>query len=305
MFKRLQQKWKVSKGRLILVLLTFALGGSLCGYTGRKLLDFLEMDKGAIWLILYILFITILWPVVVILVSIPLGQFRFFKKYLVRVFSRISGHIPPKETLLSTINIAIFASGAGSNTKKIIEELPGLFAKKNKTLTVQVTALITDNPSAGVLDIAQEHNIPAEIIKLKNKDQDYQGEGYLSLLRKHSIDFIVLAGYLKKIPVAVIKAYPKKIVNIHPSLLPAYGGGGMYGMRVHEAVLAAGETQSGISIHEVDEIYDHGQIIFRAACPVYLTDTASSLADKIRELEHAHYAEVIAEILSSIKERRA
>ena len=117
-------------------------------------------------------------------------------------------------------------------------------------------------------------------------------------MKKYNVDFIILAGYLKKIPSALIKAYPEKIVNIHPALLPAYGGAGMYGNRVHEAVVAAGEKESGISIHFVDEIYDHGRIIFQAKCPVEQTDTAAALAKKIHALEHTHFGRVAGEVIT-------
>ena len=115
------------------------------------------------------------------------------------------------------------------------------------------------------------------------------------------IDFIVLAGFLWKMPTAIINSYPNKIVNIHPALLPKYGGKGMYGARVHEAVISAGDAVSGITIHFVDELYDHGSIIFQATCPIDETDTAESLAQKIHQLEHLYYPVVIKEVLEKLK----
>ena len=193
------------------------------------------------------------------------------------------------------MNIAIFASGAGSNAQIIIETLPTFLANKKAC----VAAIVTNNPAAGVINIATTHQIPLEILDLKNTAAAQQATAYLDILKKHSIHFIVLAGYLKKIPTEVIALYPQKIVNIHPALLPAYGGAGMYGMRVHEAVIAAHEKQSGITIHYVDEVYDHGKIIFQAYCDVDTEETAASLAKKIYALEHTHYSKEISKILLS------
>ena len=121
------------------------------------------------------------------------------------------------------------------------------------------------------------------------KEQFLKGDGYVDELKDAGIDFIVLAGFLWKIPSKLIAAFPNRIINIHPALLPKYGGKGMYGHFVHEAVIAAGEKESGISIHYVDEWYDHGNIIFQASCPVDANDDADSLAQKIHVLEHTHY----------------
>lgn len=291
MLERLKSKWNVSGGRLLLIIVTFAVGGSLCGYAGRKILGLLNFDKGVLWVLLYIILITILWPLAVIVVSIFTGQFGFFRRYLQRIFRRMSGG---KKT--GPVNLAIFASGTGTNAGKIISELPGLLAGKKE---VCIAVIITDNPNAGVLKIAAANKIPAEFISLKNKTAAETDEAYISLLKKYSIDFIVLAGYLKKIPSSLISLYPNKIVNIHPALLPAYGGKGMYGMRVHDAVIAAGEKQSGISIHFVDEIYDHGKIVFQSACDIDKDESAASLAEKIHALEHRYYPSKIAEILVS------
>lgn len=286
MFQKLQSKWKVSSGRLLLIIITFALGGSLCGYAGRKLLGLTSLDKGFLWVILYILLITVLWPLCVLIISIPLGQFSFFRRYLKRIFSRMSGRATVAETA-----VAVFASGAGSNAAKLIEQF-------NTTEAQKIKLVITNNPRAGVLEIAKKAGVPAEIIDLKNKTEEESTAAYLSLLEKYGISFIILAGYLKKIPAGVIKAYPQKIVNIHPALLPAYGGAGMYGMRVHEAVVAAQEPESGISIHYVDEIYDHGKIIAQYKCTLSADETPASLAQKIHALEHAHFGKTVAGLLS-------
>jgi formyltetrahydrofolate-dependent phosphoribosylglycinamide formyltransferase len=289
MFQKLQSKWKVTGGRLLLIIVTFALGGSLCGYAGRKILQLASLEKGFLWILLYILLITLLWPVCVLIISIPLGQFSFFRQYLRRIFTRMSGGKMNKHPI---INTAIFASGAGSNAEKLIQYFKSTFPDRIRTAVI-----ITNNPKAGVLNVAAKAGVPAEIIDLKNKSEDAAAKAYFDILKNHHIDFIILAGYLKKIPSALIKAYPEKIVNIHPALLPAYGGAGMYGSRVHEAVVAAKEKESGITIHFVDEIYDHGKVIFQAKCILEESDTADTLAKKIHALEHAHFGRVAGEVM--------
>ena len=293
MFDKLKERWKVNGLNLLLIITTFALGGSLCGYAGRKLLAVTNIDKGALWVILYILLVTLLWPLAVILVSIPLGQFLFFKKYLSKVFKRFRGKEIENATVVSNavisdpvINIAIFASGAGSNAAQII---------KNASHSTYTVALIVCNkPGAGVLSVAANAGIPSLLIE---KELFFKHDTYLSALKKHQIDFIVLAGFLWKVPTSLIVAYPQKIINIHPALLPKYGGKGMFGHFVHEAVVANKETQSGITIHYVDEIYDHGAVIFQATCSVNEIDTPQTLAQKIHVLEHEHYPKIIASLL--------
>ena len=182
--------------------------------------------------------------------------------------------------------IAIFASGNGTNAKKIIDHFKG-------SRIVEVSLIVCNNPGAGVLQIADEENIPVLLLGRN----EFQNSGYIKELITAGINFIVLAGFLWKLPAVLVKAFKGKIVNIHPALLPAYGGKGMYGNAVHDAVLKAGEKQSGITIHYVDEIYDHGKIIFQATCPVEETDTADSLAQKIHALEHRYYPAEIERLL--------
>ena len=193
------------------------------------------------------------------------------------------------------MNIAIFASGAGSNAAVIIKNL-STFIGSNK---VSIALILTNNENAGVINIAKTTNIPFVVIDFKSVDLQNISSSYLTILAQYNIDFIVLAGYLKKIPVELVQKFPQKIVNIHPALLPAYGGKGMYGMRVHEAVIAAKEKKSGITIHYVDEVYDHGKIIFQATCNLEEGETAETLAKKINVLEHKHYSEEISKILLS------
>ncbi len=281
MFEKLKRRWKVNGLNLALIITTFALGGSLCGYAGRKLLAFTQLEKDALWVFLYIIIITVLWPLSVLLISIPLGQFGFFKKYILKIFSRFGKKSKP------ITRIAIFASGAGSNAQQIINRF------KNHP-SVKVALIVCNKPGAGVLTIASSHNIPSVLI---DKERFFKGDAYLEELQKHQIDFIVLAGFLWKVPAALTAAYPQKIVNIHPALLPLYGGKGMYGHFVHEAVIAGKEKQSGITIHYVDELYDHGQIIMQATCTVDETDTPETLVQKIHQLEHRHFPEVVASLL--------
>ncbi|OJU27380.1 MAG: phosphoribosylglycinamide formyltransferase [Sphingobacteriales bacterium 41-5] len=189
------------------------------------------------------------------------------------------------------VNIAIFASGAGSNAQKIIDH----FRDNEK---IKVALIVCNNPLAGVLQIAEREKVPSLLIE---RQRFVKGDAYLPELKAAGIDFIVLAGFLWKIPTALIDAYPQQIVNIHPALLPKFGGKGMYGQNVHEAVIAAGEKESGITIHYVDGHYDNGDIIFQAKCEVADDDTPHSLAQKIHLLEHQHFPVAIEEIIGKLK----
>ena len=193
------------------------------------------------------------------------------------------------------MKIAILASGGGSNAAEIIKTLPHFIEPEQASIAI----IISNNEKAGVKNIAATNNIPFEILALKNTNEDEQTNAYLQILNKYRVDFIVLAGFLKKLPTKITNTFSKKILNIQPALLPAYGGTGMYGKYVHEAVIAAGDSESGITIHFVDEVYDHGQIIFQAKCSVAKSDTAETLAKKILQLEHAHYTKVIVQTLLS------
>ena len=156
------------------------------------------------------------------------------------------------------VSIAIFASGAGSNALKIIEH----FQNSNE---IDVALIVCNKPNAGVLNIASEKNIATLLI---GRERFFRGDAYIPELQTHHIKFIVLAGFLWKIPDALVKSFHGNIINIHPALLPKYGGKGMYGSFVHEAVIAAQEKESGITIHFVDEHYDHGDHILQVTCPV-------------------------------------
>lgn len=188
------------------------------------------------------------------------------------------------------IQIAVLASGAGSNAKKIIEH----FAQHPKA---RVGLIICNKPQAGVVQIAQLFQIPLLLIE---RERFFRGDGYLPEIRAHHIDFVVLAGFLWKIPQTLIQHFPKRIINIHPALLPKHGGKGMYGSFVHQAVVMAKDAESGITIHYVDEHYDNGDIIFQARCPVFSTDDADSLSMRIHQLEHQHYPEVIEQLINNL-----
>lgn len=183
-------------------------------------------------------------------------------------------------------NIAVFASGAGTNTRQIIKYF-------NQHQSIKVALIVCNNPAAGVLKIAEENKIDSVIISRSEMLSDE----FVSLLKKRSIDLIILAGFLWKVPPGVIRSFPNKIINIHPALLPKYGGKGMYGEAVHRAVIAAGEKQSGITIHYVDEHYDNGKIISQETVPIDEGETSESLAKKIHDLEYKFFAPRIEELL--------
>lgn len=185
--------------------------------------------------------------------------------------------------------IAIFASGTGTNAQKIIEYLSLLKQKGNCPATISL--IVCNKPGAGVLTIASQNKINTLLI---DKEKFFRGNGYIDELKASGIDLIVLAGFLWKIPDILIKAFPQKIVNIHPALLPKYGGKGMYGRFVHEAIIANKEKESGITIHYVDEVYDHGQIILQATCVLAETDTPETVAQKTQLLEHRHFPAAVA-----------
>lgn len=190
-----------------------------------------------------------------------------------------------------TVNISIWASGSGSNAENIILKF------KNHPF-VKIKMIVTNNPNAGVIQRAERlkktvHIIPKKILNEKS-------EHILDLLKQEDIDLIVLAGFLLKVPPTIIQHYKNKILNIHPALLPKFGGKGFYGMHVHQAVIEAKEKESGITIHYVNEEYDAGQIIKQVKCPVNTEDTPEILANKIHQLEYEYYPLIIEEIAQTI-----
>lgn len=185
--------------------------------------------------------------------------------------------------------IAIFASGTGTNAKNIIEH----FRHNPK---IKIECIVCNNPKARVIEVANEANIAYYLISRRDL---YQTDHVLDLLANSKIDFIVLAGFLWMIPEKILNAFPKKIINIHPALLPKYGGAGMYGMRVAEAVITSKEKETGITIHYLNEKFDDGEIIFQKSIPVEEKDTPESLSQKVHGLEYEWYPKIIEQLLGS------
>ena len=183
--------------------------------------------------------------------------------------------------------IAVFASGNGSNAQRIADYFAG-------TGLLEISAIYCNNPDAFVLQRAESLGIPSVLF---NRDTFYNTKIILEDLKNRETDWIILAGFLWLIPESVLKAFPQRIINIHPALLPSYGGKGMYGMKVHQAVIAAGDAESGITIHYVNEKYDEGNIVFQARCVINKGDTAEILAAKIHELEYEHFPAVIGKLI--------
>ncbi len=181
-------------------------------------------------------------------------------------------------------NIALFASGAGSNAENIVRYFSGSSAAR-------VAVIVTDNPEAGVIARAEKLGIPLELVP--RADFRTAGSRALGVMARYGIDYIVLAGFLSLVPPQLVEAFRGRIINVHPALLPAYGGKGMYGARVHEAVVAAAERESGITIHHVDEHFDNGDIIAQFRLEVGPGDTPCSLAEKIHALEYEHFPRTI------------
>ena len=188
-------------------------------------------------------------------------------------------------------NIAIFASGAGTNAENIIK----YFSNGN---TARVVLVLSNKPDALVMERAARLDTKAIFF---DRDQFYKTGEVLTELKNKSTDLIVLAGFLWLVPQKMIEEYRGRIVNIHPALLPHYGGKGMYGERVHSAVLEAGERESGITVHYVNEYYDSGDIIFQAKCPVMPGDTVDSLASRVHALEYEYYPKVIEQVLEGME----
>lgn len=186
-------------------------------------------------------------------------------------------------------NIAIFASGAGSNAQKIIDHF-------KHSAIARVTLILCNKPDAGVFRIAEKENIPAILIE---KEAFFRGDDYVQLLQREQIDLVVLAGFLWKVPANLVQAFANRIINIHPALLPKYGGKGMYGHFVHEAVINAGDPESGITIHYVNEQYDDGATILQERCAIVPGDTPESLAKKVQVLEHTWYPVIVERLLTN------
>lgn len=290
MFKKLQQKWKVNGTDLALILCTFAVTGTLTAWISRQITGWLQVDKYSFgWWALKIGVLLLGYQILILIIGFCFGQFRFFWNYEKKILRRLGffkSHPQESATQTAPARLAIFASGTGNNALKIIEHFAGHSA-------VKVALVVCNNPAAGVLEIAKKHQIPVLLIE-KGR---FVADGYVKELMDRPIDFIALAGFLWQLPPALVAAFPNRIVNIHPALLPKFGGKGMYGKYVHQAVIDAKELKSGITIHYVDEQYDHGSPILQVTCPITPEDDASSLAQKIHLLEHAHYAKTLEKLI--------
>ena len=183
--------------------------------------------------------------------------------------------------------IAVFASGSGTNAENLINYF-------SRHPSIEVALVVTNNADAYVLKRARKKGVPAVVM-----DKDYRNsqERVMKLFKKYDIGFIVLAGYLLLVPSWLVGQFPEKIVNIHPALLPRYGGKGMYGEHVHKAVIESGDRESGITIHFVNEQYDQGDILFQARCPVFDDDTPQTLAKRIHDLEYQNFPGVIEKLI--------
>ncbi|WP_292948425.1 phosphoribosylglycinamide formyltransferase [Olleya sp. UBA1516] len=183
--------------------------------------------------------------------------------------------------------VVIFASGSGSNAENLIR----FFQNRDNASVIQV---LTNNPHAKVLDRCKKLKVSALSF---NKTAFTETDDVLNILKVNKPDLIILAGFLWKFPEKILKDFPNKVINVHPALLPKFGGKGMYGMHVHQAVINNKETETGITIHYVNENYDEGAIIFQSKCEVLASDTAQDVADKIHELEMKHFPEVVDQLL--------
>ncbi|WP_118973774.1 phosphoribosylglycinamide formyltransferase [Taibaiella koreensis] len=185
--------------------------------------------------------------------------------------------------------LVVFASGKGSNVQAILD----YFQSSGKA---QIALIVCNNPAGGVLDIAAAHQIPVQLIDRSSVKE----AAFVEMLRSHSPSLLVLAGFLWKVPDSVVQAFPARIINIHPALLPKYGGKGMYGQHVHQAVIAAGEKESGITIHYVNEHYDEGGAILQARCALLPEDTHEGLAGRVHKLEHYFFPRTIEFLLDNL-----
>lgn len=193
-------------------------------------------------------------------------------------------------------HLAVFASGGGSNLRVLYDATQGGLLQE-----AEVSLVISNNSKCGAIEFAKEKHITSEhISSLKYGSEVQAEEKILQVLQDSDIDLVVLAGYMKKLPSAVVQKYKGRIVNIHPALLPKHGGEGMYGLNVHKAVLASGDSQSGATVHFVEGEYDTGTIIMQEKCEVLPSDTPESLQSRVKDLEHTLYPQAIASVLSHL-----
>ena len=186
------------------------------------------------------------------------------------------------------MRLAVFASGGGTNFQAILDAID------HGTLPAEPVCCVSNTPDAGALDRAERADVPTAVVPPSDYDDPSAfGNALLDVLAEHDVSFVALAGYMIKVPTNVVDAYRGRMTNVHPALLPAFGGQGMYGMHVHEAVLNYGAHWSGVTVHLVDEEYDHGPIVLQEPVPVYPDDTPQVLADRIKTVEHRLYPEAL------------
>jgi phosphoribosylglycinamide formyltransferase 1 len=189
------------------------------------------------------------------------------------------------------LRVAVLASGGGSNLQQLLDRFPD---REDSGASAAVCLVVADRPGIGALERAEKAGVPCAVVEPASFDSEQEfGERLLDLFRSRGIGLVVLAGYLKKVPSAVVAAFSNRMINIHPALLPSFGGKGMYGHRVHEAVLAAGAKVSGCTVHFVNELYDRGPIIAQRTVPVFHTDTPDTLARRVLAEEHGLLPEVV------------
>ena len=295
MFKRLQEKWGVSTRQFWIIFIAFGLTGTTTAALTRYITAWLGMGPETYWgwkLLLRLGMLVLGYQFILLGFGALLGQWAFFWKYEKKLLQKLGLiKVTGDRGQGAVTHVAIFASGAGSNAEQIIKYL-------ENHRSIKVSLVVCNKPGAGVLNIAALNGIPVLNIE---KERFFRGDTYLPVLKEYNINFIVLAGFLWKVPAPLIAAYPGHIINIHPALLPNYGGKGMYGMKVHEAVIAAGEKESGITIHYVNEHFDEGEAIFQAKCFLTEGETAESLAKKIHMLEHRHFPEIVVKVIGSVR----
>jgi len=286
---KLKQKWGVGNNQLFLILLNFSLTGTSTAWLSRMVTEWLLIKHYSLawWLIKFVILFAG-YQILILFFGFLLGQFHFFWEYEKRILKKLGFLKKTKQVL----NVAVFASGSGSNFEKILSYF-------SKHPSINITLLVCNRSNAGVIQMAKNNNIKVLIIR----NEEIDNSDTLEKLQHEKINYLVLAGFLRKIPVNIIKAFPRRIINIHPALLPKFGGKGMYGSYVHDAVLKAGEKESGITIHFVDEQYDSGDIIFQTTCPISNVDTAESIAKKIQHLEHKYFATEIEKLIKYQNQR--
>ncbi|MEO5500947.1 MAG: phosphoribosylglycinamide formyltransferase [Ginsengibacter sp.] len=268
--------------------MTFAITGSLTAWLSNKIGVWLFLDKFSFaWWFSKIMVFIFGYQVLILIIGFGLGQFPFFWNYEKKILRSLHLLKKVNENEINPIkNICLFVSGTGTNAQKIIDHFKGHHS-------IRIVLMVCNNPKAGAITIAKQENIPLLLI---NKSSLLESP-FINQLSTYNIDLIVLAGFLLKIPDALLRNYPGKIINIHPALLPAYGGAGMYGAAVHKAVIADGQKESGITIHYVDGEYDHGEIILQKRFDLDENESIESLTGKIRSLEHENFAPTIEKLL--------